>query len=63
MEELEQTPQMNRRSAESVYCFFHPDKDSGRTGGQVIAQSNEQPGDLTRPDDRTENGFQNMEEQ
>ena len=44
VEELEQTPQMNRRSAESVYRFFHGDKESDRTGGQAALQANEKPG-------------------
>lgn len=44
VEELEQTPQMNRRSAESVYRFFHGDKESDQTGGQAALQANEKPG-------------------
>ena len=63
VEELEQTPQMNRRSAESVYHFFHGDKESDRTGGQAALQANEKSGTCADPDDRAETDFQIMETQ
>ena len=63
VEELEQTPQMNRRSAESVYRFFHGDKESDRTGGQAALQANEKSGACADPDDRAETDFQIMETQ
>ena len=61
VEDLEQTPQMNRRSAESVYRFFHPEADGARTSGQATAQNNEQPGTRTSPENGAEKGFQNLE--
>ena len=63
VEELEQTPQMNRRSAESVYRFFHGDKESDRTGGQAVLQTNEKPGTSAGTDDGAKTNSQIMETQ
>lgn len=63
VEELEQTPQMNRRSAESVYRFFHGDKESDRTGGQAALQDNGKPGTSADPDGGAKTDFQIMETQ
>lgn len=51
VEDLEQTPQMNRRSAESVYRYFHPRPDGTETGA------------VTNPDDGIEMTSQNLETQ
>lgn len=51
VEDLEQTPQMNRRSAESVYRYFHPRPDGTETGA------------ATNPDDGIEMAPQNLETQ
>ena len=51
VEDLEQTPQMNRRSAESVYRYFHPRPDGTDTGA------------VTNPDDGIEMTSQNLETQ
>lgn len=51
VEDLEQTPQMNRRSAESVYRYFHPRPDGTETGAAI------------NPDDGIEMAPQNLETQ
>ena len=51
VEDLEQTPRMNRRSAESVYRYFHPRPDGTETGA------------ATNPDDGIEMTSQNLETQ
>ena len=63
VEDLEQTPQMNRRSAESVYRFFHLETGSPRTSGQAPSQNNDRPGTSTGPENGTEADFQNLEGQ
>ena len=57
MEELEQTPQMNRRSAESVYHFSMGIRKVDRTGRPGALQAGRKVGTCADPDDRAETDF------